>query len=376
MKLPSIRLVFDRKKKSSRKSLGLLQIEVMHQRKRKFISTGIKLLSHQWDNTMRVVNCERANEYNDIINSYLSKLNNFILSLVRDDGDFSFSKLDAYLKETGGISLVDFIIDAMSKEDYALRTTKSHHYMLSRLMDFCGDCPITEVDLDWIRRWDDYLRGLNLYKPTIYTLHTKLCKWMNVAVELGHIPSNPYKRFKKEKPQSRERSYLTDEEVMKIRNLDLEKPHKRFYRDMFLLQCYTGLSYSDLISLDFKKCIEKRNGKSIIVGRRKKTKQPYYIVLLSPALEIIERYNYSVEINSLAYYNSVVKEIAQLCGINKEVSSHVGRHTFAVWALNHGMPIEVVSKILGHTNIQTTQIYAKIVNKTIEDSFDRLEGLL
>ena len=120
----------------------------------------------------------------------------------------------------------------------------------------------------------------------------------------------------------------------------------------------------------------EKEGKYVIFDRRQKTNEDYYIVLLSPAMDILRRYNFRLPLLSNQRYNNYIKVAASYAHIGKELSSHAARHTFAVFALNNGVPIEVVSKMLGHTNIKTTQLYAKILNTEVEKGFDILESKL
>lgn len=142
------------------------------------------------------------------------------------------------------------------------------------------------------------------------------------------------------------------------------------------LCCYTGLAYADLAKFDFVKGVENRNGKYVIADRRKKTNEDYFIVLLSPAVRLLKKYDYKLPIISNQQYNIMLKVMAQYADINKNITTHVARHTFAVFALNNGVPIEVVAKMLGHSNIRTTQLYAKVLNSEVEKGFDLLERKL
>jgi integrase len=149
---------------------------------------------------------------------------------------------------------------------------------------------------------------------------------------------------------------------------------RRIALDLFLVQCYTGLSYSDLMTTDFTKA-ENHNG-NLILSRttRVKTGTQFYIMLLPPVIEILERYAYKLPYFHLNSYTAQLKLISQETNIGKHITSHVGRHTFATTiAHGSGIPIEVVSKMLGHTNIQTTQIYAKILPKQVMDGFNKIK---
>jgi integrase len=133
------------------------------------------------------------------------------------------------------------------------------------------------------------------------------------------------------------------------------------------------LAYADLSKFDFTKVVQ-RNGRYVVQDTRQKSGEDFYIVLLSPALEILRKYNFELPSISNQQYNLRLKVVADKAGMDKKLTTHMARHSFACFALNAGMPIEVVSKALGHTNINTTQVYAKLLNSTLEREFDKLEG--
>ena len=142
-------------------------------------------------------------------------------------------------------------------------------------------------------------------------------------------------------------------------------------RDLFVFQLYTGLAYSDTQNFNISdyKLID---GTWKNTGERIKTGVAYVSQLLPPAVEILERYNWQVPKLDNSDYNLCLKALGMACGIERPLHSHMARHTFATWMLRHGVPIEHVSKMLGHTNIIQTQRYAKIVAADIHDDFDKV----
>jgi len=142
-------------------------------------------------------------------------------------------------------------------------------------------------------------------------------------------------------------------------------------RDVFVFGCLTGISFIDIKNLTTDNLVNI-NGSWWIVAKRKKTKVPFRVMLLDSALKIIKRYepfrngNYLFDFLSNQHANRKLKQIAKACAIDKPLTFHMSRHTFSTLALVKGMPIESVSKILGHTKITTTQIYAKITTEKLE----------
>ncbi len=149
---------------------------------------------------------------------------------------------------------------------------------------------------------------------------------------------------------------------------------KNLARDLFVLSCWTGLSYVNMIGLTKNSLVERKD-EIWIVARRKKTKKPFQIKVLEPAAAILKRYGkkskskYFFKTGCYNYLNAKLKDIADECGITKRISFHCARHTFATMAINNGMSIESVSQILGHSSIKTTQIYTRITVSKLDNDF-------
>ncbi len=168
------------------------------------------------------------------------------------------------------------------------------------------------------------------------------------------------------------RDFLTDEELRLIMQKEFDVPRLETVRDLFIFSCFCGLAYIDMSQLTPDNIVTL-DGKQWIMTKRQKTRIPSNIPLLEIPQLIIEKYRGRTK-NGLLLptisnqkANAYLKEIADVCGIRKRLSYHMARHTFATMSLSKGVPIESVSKMLGHTNIKTTQIYARITNKKIEE---------
>lgn len=179
-----------------------------------------------------------------------------------------------------------------------------------------------------------------------------------------------------------DRGFLTDEEILKIANKELSIQRLELVRDMFLFSCFTGLAYIDVANLTPDNIV-KLDGKEWIMTKRQKTSVETNVLLLDIPKSIIFKYGHKTyrdgklfPVLSNQKTNSYLKEIADLCGIKKNLTFHLARHTFATMSLSKGVPMESVSKMLGHTNIKTTQIYARITNKKIEHDMEQLSDKL
>lgn len=175
-----------------------------------------------------------------------------------------------------------------------------------------------------------------------------------------------------------ERSYLTKEELEILYNKKFGSERLERVRDVFLFCCYSGLSYSDLYNLTKEEIKTGIDGNLWIMDTRNKTGVPYKVRLLDIPVAILKKYEYLQEDGKLLpvisnqKMNEYLLEIANLCGINKKITCHVARHSFATLCLTEGMSIESVSKLLGHTKIKTTQIYARIIDRKLSDDMDQL----
>lgn len=197
---------------------------------------------------------------------------------------------------------------------------------------------------------------------TSAAMMVKLKTIITYALDNGKLKINPFNSIKISK-RTKEVEYLTLDEIQAIKSKSFNGRLEKV-RDLFLFQCFTGLAYADMAQLtkeDFQ-----FNGEQIFIKKcRVKTGISYLTVLIDEAVEIIRRYNFELPVLSNQKYNSYLKEIADLCGITKPMHTHIGRHTFATYMLNKEVSIEVVAKMLGHSNIKQTQHYSKLVDKTV-----------
>ena len=262
-------------------------------------------------------------------------------------------------------------------KDRVLYTSRRYHIIRGHLADFIGsyykrkDMAMKELTEDFIRQFDIYLRTVvGLRSATAGEYAKPLKTIVNRAHRDGHLHRNPFAQFHISR-DSRERQFLTEEELQKMINHPLSKPSHAKIRDIFVFGCLTGISFIDIKNLTTDH-LENINGGWWVVTKRQKTKVPFRVKLLDSAYRIIERYEpYRKDNHLFSFYanthtNRTLKVIAKECGIEKPISFHSSRHSFATLALGKGMPIETVSKILGHTKITTTQIYARITIEKLE----------
>lgn len=190
------------------------------------------------------------------------------------------------------------------------------------------------------------------------------------AFKSGLLKQDPYANYKIQFNKTN-RGFLSEAEIQTLMSKEFAISRLEVVRDIFIFSCFTGLAYIDVAQLMPENIVEV-NGRKWIMTKRQKTNVPSNILLLDVAEAIIKKYQGQDEkgrvlpILTNQRMNSYLKEIADICGITKKLTFHLARHTFATLAISKGVPIESVSRMLGHTKIATTQIYAKILNTKIE----------
>lgn len=204
---------------------------------------------------------------------------------------------------------------------------------------------------------------------TVWLACQQLKGVVNRAHQRGLIRWNPFCGFRIAK-RIRPREYLTEEEIMQLITHKFTKESLAFARDIFVFACFTGLAFIDIKELSWNH-IRELNGAKWIISTRHKTKVPFQMKLLPIAQDIIQRCGITGKdyVFGDLQYRTLCKQIAKVMaemGYGKRITMHCARHSFAVLTISKGMPIESVSRILGHTNITTTQIYAKITMQKLD----------
>nr|WP_295924349.1 site-specific integrase [uncultured Dyadobacter sp.] len=277
-------------------------------------------------------------------------------------------------------------------QEYAIGTFKRYEVLRRHTENFLKanynvkDFDISRIDFGFVADYEFHLRSVRKMGNNAVVKHMKMFrKIVNICLGNGWINLDPYLNFKG-KFKKVDKAILTKEELDMIGGKEFASDRLTQVRDTFLFCCYTGLAYSDIQSLERSDISRGIDGEQWIFTQRTKTNVKSHIPLLPEALEIISRYNDDpvcqsrglvLPVPSNQKMNDYLKEIAVVCGIDKVLTSHVARHTFATTiTLQNGVPIESVSKMLGHTSIRTTQIYAKILDLKVSEDMQALKGRL
>jgi len=256
-------------------------------------------------------------------------------------------------------------------------TSKKHTQEFIRYKYQQDDYDIKKLDYDFISEYDFWFRSVrNCDHNTTVKYLSNFRKIVNICVKSGKIAKDPFFGYKMVKREI-DRPFLVEEELTRISLKEFVAPRLNQVRDIFLFSCFTGLAYADVTKLTREEVTIGIDGEKWIWTNRQKTDTRSRIPLLPQALEIIERYADHPECAdkgkllpalSNQKMNNYLKEIADACDITKKMTFHTARHTFATTVtLTNGVPIETVSKMLGHRNLKTTQHYAKILDKKVSE---------
>lgn len=288
------------------------------------------------------------------------------------------------------IDLCDQYISEYEKlvlsQDYGKESYFRYKVCRKRLQEFMldvykvNDIPLQDVNkrfLDKLYLWLRSTRGLS--NNTAVKFMHRFSSIHKMARDNGWVTGDPFKQQSLHLDKV-DRGYLTAEEIARIQTKEFESQRLERIRDIFLFSCYTGLAYIDIYNLSSEHLKIWSDGSQWISFRRQKTKVPFNVRLLGVPLQILKKYEHCRSGNKLLPVpsnqkcNEYLKEIATVCGINKDITFHLARHTFATTiTLENGVPIETVSKMLGHTNVRTTQIYARITDQKISADMSILE---
>lgn len=383
MKRATVRLVFDRKKQATRQDKGLVQMEIMYDRKRKWVSTGIKVYKDQWDDRKWVVRSIDSNEYNERLREQVQDMERFLAGRT-----FSWEALDRYVKGTdGGGNFIDFLEKYVRERNDIRETTRRAHGKLARVLREYGEMVFfSDITKPNILAFDNWLHGRRIRKlrkdgtettapmklPSIYGYHKLMRTYIHIAMNMGLMDKDPYYGLHFQKGASEPGRYLTADELKRLASAEMRSGSIARARDLFVFQCYTGLAYADLRLFDFSKA-DKEGNDFVYSGRRKKTGEEFFFVILSPAMDILRKYGYKLPVTSSQTYDKNLKKVAEDAGIDKPIASHWARRTAGMMLLNSGVRLETVAKILGHASVKTTeQFYASITPGTVADEMKKV----
>lgn len=400
MKINKLSILFLLDKvKTNKQNKCPIKCRVTYDGKRKPFSTGLFVKPNHWQSKLQLA--KPPNEENTFINNELSliknKINQAFLMLQIQETEFSVDDIYNLYKgkpTTQNIGLVSFYNEYLEKSKKLIGieikqvTWNKFNYILSDLKDFLkwkfkkNEILLKDLDYSFIIEFEYYLKTEKLQKQvTINKALQRFKKVVKTAVINKLIDSFPFIEHKPKKVTTTV-VYLTTDELEKLENHSFSQHRLEIVKDLFILCCYTGLAFNEMSKLEAKHIVNGFDNNKWIKMIRDKTNKEISIPLLPKALEILsKRVNYIQDKKkellpkiSNQKFNSYLKEIAEIVGIEKNLTHHTARKTFATTVLLYNdVPMEIVSELLGHSKMSTTQEhYGKIVQKKVSQHIQEL----
>ena len=367
-----VRVVYDRKKVSAKTGTGKIELSVYLQAgERKWITVG-NAKPNEWMAIAESTTIQsKVTHYEEVIKAMTllqedMTIDNFnrhaeVDELNINQGKVMFKGTD--LRQ----SFVDYCLDRVEKEGLAKNSIKDTKCAFNLVKESGYLKTFADLTKANIIAFDKWLRKDNNRSDyTIHGYHKKVKKYTKLLWQLEMIAEDPYQYVKFPKGSNKERNPLDESELLKMRNLKC-KGYLERARDLFIFMAYTGLAYCDMQQFDFTSMTIERSDYTYIDGERLKTGSSFFTPILPPAMYVLKKYDYKLPVISNQKLNEYCHVIEALCQIHKPVTCHIGRHSFATLMLSYGFSLETVKKMLGHKDIKTTQIYAKISTKLVED---------
>ncbi|WP_445716340.1 site-specific integrase [Flavobacterium sp.] len=343
-------------------------------------------------------NSEEARSLNNYLDLLKSKVFDIQIELLHKNEELSIENFKSKLTRTHERERMiipiyqshnDKIKDLIGN-GYAYGTLERFKISLKHLQEFIlwkynvSDISINKIDYAFVTEFEFYLRSIKKCNNNTAVKYVRnFRKIIKICLDYDWLDKDPTTRYEG-KMKEVERDFLTEEELLKIYNKKISSERLQLVRDIFIFSCYTGLAYIDVKGLKKDHIGIGIDGEKWIFKNRQKTETKSKIPILPIAEEIIEKYsnhpkclneNSILPILTNQKMNAYLKEIGDLCDIPKEITFHMARHTFATSVtLTNGVPIETVSKMLGHKNLHTTQHYAKVLDRKVSEDMQILKN--
>lgn len=372
-----VNVVFDRRKLYAKRGMAYLEVMVYLGRKGRRYITVCTSTPETWEQdaksaeTLEIIsNCQKILSAMEVLGEEMT-MENFNRHYLGEDKE-------EVTEETDDRSSQDFIAyceEALAAEDIKIGTRKHKQVVIDAVKTYgklktYGDLPPKNI-----LAFDRWLHNGERSDVTIYGYHKRLKKWVGELARLDEIPRNPYKIVSVTRGKSKERQPLLETELKKMRDYPFDGKLERV-RDLFIFSAYTGLAFCDVQNFDYQSMTVKEGDLVFIDGNRIKTDTKFFTPILAPAMEVLKKYDFKLPKISNQKANDYLHLIQAQLGIKKNLTFHVARHSFATLALAHDVPIENVARMLGHEDIRTTQIYAKVLRTTIERHATALQGAI
>ena len=391
-------IIYNHRGRFAKDGTAPVEVRVTIDRRAYYINTGVCVRPREWK-FGQIVGREDCVEKNERLSIMLARVDRIVNERLADcsEDDINFDDVrklvfspDSRRKVKDAEDMLEWMKNEIEKLNVRQSTAAHYRVSLAALVESGVMRKWSDLSVENVHKWDAYLHGIRKHqtdaeakagKPveyisqaTVRNYHKDIKALIGRAMKFGLITANPYDRMRGEikRGDTETVEYLTKEELARIEGLTLRDGSMlAAARDMFVFQSYTGMAYSDMQAFSLEQC-RHEGERWLMAGQRVKTGVTYYVQLLPQALAVIQHYGGSLPHVSVQTYNKNLKRISEVTGITKRLTSHVGRHTFATWALHEGVQLERVAKMLGHARITQTQRYAKVLAQDVYSEFDKL----
>lgn len=369
-------LVFNRKKQLNSEGKALIQVEAYLNKQKKYFSTKVYIKPFQWDAKRKAVkNHPNMDSLNQYLANLIVELEQLELEIVRSGKEFSLNDLKER-PDDYQISFSQFMRNEITQSNLKLSTLKNHLSTLQVLSSYQPDVSFNDLSFNFLCDFEHYMLEHNYHRNTIAKHMKHLKRYINLAInkDLFDLHRYPFRKYKIKYLESK-RTHLTPEELGQLENLNLKgRRTLRRTLDMFLFSCYTGLRFSDIVSITRENfhCIDD---KVWLVYSSVKTdvnvRLPLFLLFDGKSIPIYERYKnnpwtlFDMPASSNSNVNKQLRRICKMAKLEKKVSFHTARHTNATLLLYNGANITTVQKLLGHKSVRTTEIYSNIMDMTV-----------
>ena len=262
-------------------------------------------------------------------------------------------------------NFIEFMKHCIDVEQSRETTKRQKYVAVDALLRWEGIITFEDLTVKKLKEFDTWLREDGTRTDVaVYNYHKRIKLYTRLAYERGYIEKDPYDIIKFPRGKCKERKPLSEGELKKMREIALPLREDKV-RDLFIFASYTGLAFCDTQEFDFFTMTEQIGNLFYIDGSRMKTGTNFFTPILPPAMEVLKKYNFNLPKISNQKANESLHLIEFKLGFNKPITFHLARHSFATLSLSHDIPIEKVARMLGHKDIKTTQIYAKVLKSTI-----------
>ena len=389
-------IIYNHRGRFGKDGAGPVEVRVTQGRRAYYINTGVSVRAREWKFGL-VVNRGDCDELNDRVAIMLKRVDEAVNDYMEREQELNIEEVRRRVKSPDGRrrlkdaeDMTGWMAEQIPMLDVAHGTRNHYRVSVATLVESGAMRRWKDLTLENVHKFDAYLHTIKKHqtdaevkakKPveyisqaTVRNYHKDIKALLARALKFGLITANPYDRMKGEIKRGDKETveFLTDAERDRIEGLTINDSMLATVRDVFVFQCYTGMAYSDAMAFSLDKC-QQDGDRLTYSAPRVKTGVWFYIRVLPKALAIAQKYGGRLPNVADQTCNANLKTIANVTGITKRLTTHVGRHTFATWMLRNGVPIEHLRKMLGHRKITQTQRYAKLLPMDVYGQFDKVE---